>query len=241
MLRAATLLISVALTVSSCSTPKGPALHRMASTVNETLRVGEDLIEPGDLLRIRIRSGDEASGEIGDMTSAQDVRVQPDGHAAFEDLEPLEVAGLLPSVLDEVLTSHYARASGTELSVTVGIAERAPRTITVFGEVGRPGLVTLPADGRIALVAALGRAGGPRKRNAWLSNILLVRVDTTDGEPQAWTIDARQQHWGKGDAVYLQNGDVLFVPNTNVDRVAIGLDNYVRRMIPFPYLAPPPE
>lgn len=224
----------------ACSSPKGPSLGAIAPEVNATLRTGEDLVEPGDVLQVRVvRAGSDDGLAPG--TLDQDVRVQPDGRASFVGVDDIDVAGLLPSMLEELLGARYAEAFDADLLLHVGIAERAARAVTVFGEVARPGAVSIPPTGKLTLVEALGRAGGPRTRSAWLSNVRLVRWDAAAQRQRSWTIDARQKHWGATETVVLQSGDLVFVPNTNVDRVSTALDNYVRRMIPLPYLAPPSD
>lgn len=243
MLRAVPLFALVALATASCSSPKGPSLAAIAPAVNATLRTGEDLIEPGDVLQVRVVVTETApvGRRLAPGTLDQDVRVQPDGRASFVGVDGIDVAGLLPSMLEELLGARYAETFDADLLLHVGIAERAARSVTVFGEVARPGSVAVPPTGKLTLVEALGRAGGPRTRSAWLSNVRLVRWDASSQRQVSWTIDARQKHWGATETVVLQSGDLVFVPNTNVDRVSTALDNYVRRMFPLPYLAPPAD
>ena len=76
-------------------------------------------------------------------------------------------------MLDEILTGRYTGLLDEEPILSVVVAEQAARTVTVFGEVANPGLVIVPPDGHLTLVDALGRAGGPSTRTAWLSNTLL--------------------------------------------------------------------
>ena len=71
------------------------------------------------------------------------------------------------------------------------------------------------------------------------SNTLLVRWSPSTGKQLHWTIDARPETWSGSTPLLLQPYDVLYVPNTPVDEVAIWVDNYIRRMIPFPYIIPP--
>ena len=243
MIRRTLPLALLSLLAVGCSTAKGPRLSKIAPVVNATLRQGENVIEPGDLLQIRPITEDAPGlGAIStDLTyqTTQDVRVQADGRASFVGLDDMPVAGLLPAVLDEILTARYKSLMGKEPTLSVVIAEQAARTITVFGEVRLPGLVIVPPDGRLTLVDALGRAGGPNKMTAWLSNTLLVRMDAETGTQTSWKIDARQKHWGADETVILQPRDILFVPNTNIDHVDIAIDNFVRRIIPLPNIFPP--
>lgn len=227
----------------ACSSPQGPPLAKIAPIVNATLRSGEDVIEPGDLIQVRLIS-DEAPGVGGVVNDPayqlnQDVRVQADGRASFIGLDDLPAAGLLPSVLDEILTGRYSALLDEEPILSVVVAEQAPRTVTVFGEVLRPGVVPIPADQHLSIVDAMGRVGGPSTRTAWLSNTLLIRWDAEEKVQRVWKIDARRRHWDTPETVYLQNRDIVFIPNTNVDHVAIAVDNFVRRMIPLPNLVAP--
>lgn len=242
MIRSIISALTLLLLATSCSTAKGPRLASIAPVINATLRQGENVIEPGDLIQIRLISED--SPGVGAVSTDpafqlnQDIRVQADGRASFIGLDDMPVAGLLPAVLDEILTGRYTGLLDEEPILSVVVAEQAARTVTVFGEVAQPGLVIVPADGHLTLVDAIGRAGGPSTRTAWLSNTLLVRWDPESESQMAWRIDARRKHWGAEETVILQPRDILFIPNTNVDHIGIAVDNFVRRMIPLPNIFP---
>ncbi|MEM8710120.1 MAG: hypothetical protein AAGG01_04145 [Planctomycetota bacterium] len=243
MIRSCLHAVLLAVLATSCSLAKGPTLAKIAPVTNATLRQGEDVIEPGDLVAVRLISED-APG-VGAVSTDpafqlnQDVRVQSDGRASFIGLDDMPVAGLLPAVLDEILTGRYTSLLDEEPILSVVIAEQAPRTVTVFGEVALPGLVIVPPDGHLTLVDALGRAGGPSTRTAWLSNTLLVRWDPEAEQQRVWKIDARRKHWDTEETVILQPRDIVFIPNTNVDHIAITIDNFIRRMIPVPNIFAP--
>lgn len=242
MLRTALPLLFTALAVG-CSTAQGPTIAQIAPTVNATLQTGEDVIEPGDLLQVNVIS-DEAPG-VGGVTNDrafqlnQSIRIQADGRASFIGLDDVPAAGMLPSVLAEILTGRYSGLLDEEPELSVAIVEQAPRTVTVFGEVNLPGLIPIPPDGKMTLVDALGRAGGPDKVSAWLSNTLLIRWNPESQTQEAWKIDARRKHWGNEVPILLQNRDIVFVPNTNIDHIDILIDQFIRRMIPVPNIVAP--
>lgn len=237
------LIALLAVLSTACSSAKGPRIDKIAPAVNATLRDGEDVIEAGDLIQVRLIS--EQSPGVGGVVDDpafqlnQDVRVQADGRASFIGLDDLPAAGLLPSVLDEILTGRYNALLDEEPVLSVVVAEQAPRTVTVFGEVLQPGLVPIPPDQHLTLVDALGRAGGPTTRTAWLSNTLLIRWDPEAKKQRYWKIDARRKWWDSKETVQLQNRDIVFIPNTNIDHAAIAVDNFVRRMIPIPQIFAP--
>ena len=50
----------------------------------------------------------------------------------------------------------------------------------------------------------------------------------------AWKIDCSIEQWSSTKAIWLQPGDIIFIPNKTVDKVNIWIDQYIRRMIPLP-------
>ena len=228
---------------TGCSLSKGPKLHRIAATVNATLQAGEDQLQPGDLIQIKVIS-DEVPGLAGITADKsfqlnQDVRVQSDGRASFIGVDDLPTAGLLPAQLDEILTDRYTTLLSKEPVLSVVVAEQTPKSVTVFGEVLLPGLVLMPPGGHLTMVDAIGRAGGPTTDTAWLSNTLLLRWDAEAGTHRAWKIDARRKFWGEQEQIFLQPRDVVFIPNTQIDHLNIFVDKWIRRMIPIPQIFAP--
>jgi protein involved in polysaccharide export with SLBB domain len=209
--------------VCSCSAAKGPGLDEIAPEINATLAANITVVMPGDLLAITFRQKPEYN---------QETPVLPDGTASLLEIGTVPVAGRTLDQVAELLAEGYQRQSTVPPSVA--IIASAPRTVTVMGEVLEPGAYELGPDGRVTLLAALGQAGGHLKQTAWLSNTLLIRWDPSVQQQRTWVIDARPEHWRGTEPVYLQQHDVIFVPNTNVDEVALWVDNYIRRMIPLP-------
>ena len=111
---------------------------------------------------------------------------------------------------------------------------KVPRTIIVMGEVVTPGSVTLEGA-RMTLVEAIGKAGGPLKATARLDKTYLIRWDPETRRQIAWTIDAELENWTSPEPIYLQPFDVIFIPNTPIDKLDIWVDKYIRQLIPVPY------
>ena len=88
--------------------------------------------------------------------------------------------------------------------------------------------------------AAIGKAGSFSTNTAWLSNTLLVRWDPATQTQRHWVIDARPEHWVGREPLLLQSFDVIYIPNTKIDRVGIWVDNFIRRLLPFPFFFPAP-
>ncbi len=220
-------LIPAFLCLAACSGPQGKPLHRLAPEINSYRYSGMDRISPGDLLNLRFQNNPEQWD--------QEAVVQADGNLSFKGLDPIKVAGMLPSQLEEELRSAYALImDGGYPELTVSIGEQAPKQIYVVGEVGAPGPLALGPDGDLTFAQAIALAGGPNNVSHWLGNTKLIRWDPETNAQLSWTIDARAKWWGAPETVHLQEYDVIYVPNRRIDRAGIHLDNWIRRMIPVP-------
>ncbi|MEZ5973276.1 MAG: polysaccharide biosynthesis/export family protein [Planctomycetota bacterium] len=215
------------LSLAACSGPQGTALHKIAPEVNSYRYSGMDRVSPGDMLKVSFQTNPEQWD--------QEVKVPGDGQVTFKGLDPIHVAGLLPAELEEELRSAYALViQGGFPELTVAIAEQAPKQVYIIGEVNQPGPLPMGPDGDLTFAQAIALAGGPNNNTSWLGNTKLIRWDPNTNQQISWTVDARQKWWGAPDTIHLQEYDVIYVPNRRIDRVAIQLDNWIRRMIPVP-------
>jgi polysaccharide export outer membrane protein len=205
----------------------GKPLGEVASEVNATLYAGPTLIEPGDFVDLRFPRKSEWNQTAG---------VRPDGCLSFPLIGELRVAGTSIADLKRSLDARY-QAILDAPDVTINLESQlregrgAGSGIVVSGEVATPGLMSVSGE-RLTLIDALGRAGGQLKATALLGNTLLLRRSPRTGHYAAWHIDARVEHWGAAEPIYLQRHDMIFVPNTPIDDVNIWVDQYLNRMIP---------
>ncbi len=217
--------LALGLLVTSCSLAQGYPLSEMAPEINKTLSDGTFVITPGDQLSITFRLETEWNDEVP---------VLPDGTAVFRGIGSLRVANFSPADLRSLLRQEYREKVNLDDELVVAIVEYAPRTVTVLGEVEAPGEIPLGLDQNLTLVQAIGQAGSFAKNSAWLSSTLLLRWDAERQRMIYWEIDARPQHWTGEEPVFLQHSDVIYIPNTRIDRVGIFVDNFIRRMLPLP-------
>jgi protein involved in polysaccharide export with SLBB domain len=227
--RLAIALLPLVAALAACQTSGGPSLVEIAPTINATLNPRQVVLGAGDQLQVRFPYAPNWD---------QEIVVAPDGSASFLSLGRLVVAGITLDRLSENLRDAYAHIVENP-DVNVALKSVGAQSIFVMGEVDEPGEFEIGPDQRVTLVDALARAGGPRKQSAYLAHTLLVRWSARDREQLAWKIDAQEEYWTGPEPLYLQPYDVVYVPNTPVDDVAIWIDNYIRRMIPFPYLSAP--
>jgi protein involved in polysaccharide export with SLBB domain len=213
----------------ACQSAGGPPLSKIAAGVNSTLEPDAVVLGVGDQVEIRFPYS---------PTWNQEVEITTDGSASFMAIGRLIVAGMTLGNLRETLSESYSHVF-EEHELDVVLKMRGARKVYVMGEVKEPGEFELDPDRRLTLLDAIARAGGPLKESAYLAHTLLVRWNASTGEQISWTIDAREEHWQGPQPVYLQAYDLVYIPNTPIDQAAIWIDNYVRRMIPFPYLVAP--
>jgi protein involved in polysaccharide export with SLBB domain len=222
-------LMIVVAALSACQTAGGPPLSKISTEINSTLEPEVVVLGVGDKIAVRFPYS---------PTWNQEVDITTDGSASFMAIGRLIVAGMSLGRLKEALNEAYSHVfQDHELDVVV--KTRGARKVYVMGELKRPGEFELDSDRRLTLLDALARAGGPLKESAYLAHTLLIRWNASKGTQMTWVIDAREEHWRGPEPVYLQPYDFVFVPNTPVDAVAVWVDNYIRRMLPFPYIVPP--
>jgi polysaccharide export outer membrane protein len=229
----ARIVLALSLAVSAGCTASGTPIPEIASEINSTRASGPMRFVPGDRISIRFASN---------PTLDQRLDVRPDGRASFLLVGEIAVAGKTAEELTKELTSAYTgKLTTPDLSVnidssTYGTQLDAPRRIFVLGEVTLPG--AFPWNGEdITIPKAISAARGFDKTSAALQAMLLVRWVPKENGYHGWKIDAEPEFWNSPAQIFLQPGDVLYVPNTTIDKVDIWVDKYIRQLIPFPYLS----
>jgi polysaccharide export outer membrane protein len=101
--------------------------------------------------------------------------------------------------------------------VTISIEEFSSKTVTVMGEVGRPGTVTLtPGQNGLPIQIAIAEAGG-FKNTAKTGEVMVTRAKVPQGEAITLVVDVDDllSSRRKEDAptsILIRPGDVVFVP-----------------------------
>jgi polysaccharide export outer membrane protein len=206
----------------------GEPLTRLAPQINGTYEADRMGLLPGDVLEVRFTEREEWNHEtvVGD-----------DGSASFLHLGSRRVGGLSLASLNDMLTEDYAETIRL-FELTVFLTESGGRTVAVLGAVSEPGIYEL-SPGRSTRLEAFATAGGVEEARANLEDVYLVRWLPTEARQKTWHIDARTELWDEAEPVYLQPYDLVYVPLKGIVHVNIWVDQYIRQMIPFPYLIPP--
>jgi polysaccharide biosynthesis/export protein len=230
----ASLVLIAAASLCGC-TSRGTPLAKAAPAVNAAGPQSAQRLFVGDTLQLRFAN---------DADLDQDLLVAPSGHVHFPLLGELPVAGKTPGELQEELRRIYAgKLTSAELSVNLVLpensdAEYSSRRVYVLGEVATPRGIPCLGD-PLTIPQALTLAGGHLKSSADLDSVLLVRWVPQEKRYRTWELDARPAQWGSTAQPLLWPQDVLFVPNTLIDKIDIIVDKYIRQLIPFPYLISP--
>lgn len=176
-------------------------------------------IQPGDVLNITV---------LEDPNLSSQVLVRPDGRISLPIAGSVMAEGRSPERLEAVLRSRFA--SGFELTptVTVALASTAPKAIQealaeapethtyyVFGQVGRPGPVTVEAEKSLTILKLMSVVGGAAPFAD--GDRIQIRRKAEDGseEIMIFDYDALEDGLPVQD-IELQDGDVVFVPERSL-------------------------
>lgn len=213
--------------VFSCKTTKRSAYFQ---DISDTIRsypvvlpkalYSDPLIRIGDVLQITVQTNASVQDVLhGNNTlnntyqepqtsqsSLHGYKVDKDGCIIFPVIGKIKSTGLTTHMIRD---SIFVRASKYFKDPIVNV-HLANFTITVLGEVGRPGNYTLQNE-KVSLLEALGFAGD-LTIYAKKENVLLVRED--GNIKRATRLDLTSSESFASDYFYLKQGDVIYVePN----------------------------
>jgi polysaccharide biosynthesis/export protein len=140
--------------------------------------------------------------------SLRELVVRPDGKISLPLVNDIQAGGKTPIELQ----AHIAEALReyiTEPSVTVTVIKAFSHTVSVVGQVNRPGVYIMGSPTTVLDIIA--RVGGlnPQARNR---DIRIVR--TEDGKTHQYPFNYRNVIRGRDmqQNIYLRNGDIVMVP-----------------------------
>jgi polysaccharide export outer membrane protein len=166
----------------------------------------------------RVGAADVITVEVrGQPDLSRTVVVRPDGKVTLRLLGDVYVSGMTCEEIDEKITRMYKEYI-VGADVTVSVVAFNSQEIFVFGQVPREG--PQPYTGELTIMEAISRAGGVLPR----------------AEPKAVQIVRNNKVWkvnmddivinGRTDQnMYLQPGDIVFVPMNGFARAGFALDN----------------
>jgi polysaccharide export outer membrane protein len=161
------------------------------------------VIAAGDLLNVRVYNQEGMSARV---------RVRSDGKVSLPFLNEVDAAGFNPGALAVQLQTRLKDFVNLPV-VTVSIEETRPSTISVMGEVARPGMFSLEATPGV--LQALASAGGLTELAHPDRVFLLRQAEQKEGGPKLLRIRfsfiALSRGLGRGASLRLRRGDVIVV------------------------------
>lgn len=179
------------------STNEPAARSAAAANAEANATAADYRLVPGDKLRIEVYKDPQIS---------QTLQIRPDGKISLPLVGDVAAAGRTPVALRDSITTSLKEYI-TNPVVTVIVVEFEPQSVSVMGEVERPGPV--PIKGKLSVLEALAVAGG-FKDFANTKNIT-IRRPTASGV-QIIRFNYRDAVKGEGKPLYLQPGDIVIVP-----------------------------
>lgn len=179
-------------TAAACQ-PVGSASSARLSAATRNTTLG-----PGDVFRMEI---------VGEKDLPTEFQVAADGSVSFPYIHELDVAGLEPQMLAKKIREKLiAEDILTDPSVVVTVTEYRSKTVTVLGQVQKPGSFAL-APG-MTLLQAVSMAGGFTSI-AQKNRVNLTRV--TEGKAATVIVNMELIYEGSSDDILLQSGDSIYV------------------------------
>lgn len=161
---------------------------------------------PGDSLRISVWRQEELS---------MDLTVAPDGFITYPLIGRVQVAGKtyddLVNVLQASVDEYY-----NDAKVAVNVTSVTNQKVMVIGQVASPQVLQIVNE--MSLLEALTRVGGINT-DARTRNVLVIRGGME--KPVLFTVNV-EAIFGQGDfsqMVYLQKGDIVYVPPKTIANV----------------------
>lgn len=211
-LNKAFIILFLAIMVSSCSTRNlvyFSDLPKKSQYISNVLEMPEPVIQPGDILSIKVNSLSPESDAI--FNAGNDSRNEIDngylvdkaGNINFPIAGKIKLAGLTNQQAREKMTKEVLRYVKDPI-VNLRILNFK---VTVIGEVARPSTFTVPNE-EINLLEALGMAGdmtvyGKRE------NVLIIREK--EGRRTMARLDLNDKDVINSPYFYLQQNDIVYV------------------------------
>tara|TARA_B100001540_G_scaffold104961_1_gene94698 strand:- start:5056 stop:5682 length:627 start_codon:yes stop_codon:yes gene_type:complete len=163
-------------------------------------------IEPLDMLLVNVFGETEFSG--ADNGGLQ-LRVSSTGDISLYLLGSVKVAEKTPSEAEKYIRSLLMKGYIRDPHVLVQVKTYRTRNVTIMGQVGKPGLIDLPAEQRIDILSGIAQAGGFTKL-ARTSKIELTRT----GKTTIYQLDDLKKETDPNKRIWLKQDDLIYVPES---------------------------
>ena len=171
-----------------------PAVER---TVAAEVVEGDRKIAPLDILNIDV---------VGEKDLSKELRVSSSGTVTFPFLGSVEVKGKTPAEVEDMLREKLGKDYLVDPQVIVTVKEYRTRSVSVIGQVNKPGVIVLPAEQKMDVLEAIAQAGDLTKS----ANKNRIEV-SRKGETRKFTLDELKKESDPKKKFWLEPGDVIYV------------------------------
>jgi polysaccharide export outer membrane protein len=140
---------------------------------------------------------------------SKEVKVSAEGEITMPLLGNMKVGGRTTSEVKVDLEQKLGADYLVSPQVTVTVREYRKRTVTVLGQVFKPGPVELTGEQKIDLLEAIGYAQGTTR----LANTKRVEL-TRKGKTEKFNLEDLRKNTDPSKKFWLEPGDVIFVPES---------------------------
>jgi polysaccharide export outer membrane protein len=165
--------------------------------------ISDRKIESLDMLLVHVFGEPEFSGPDN---AGLKLRVSSAGEVSLYLLGTIKVAGKTPSEAEKHIRSLLMKDFIRDPHVLVQVETYRITNVTIMGQVSKPGVVPLPAEQRIDILAGIAIAGGFTKL-AKTSKIDLTR----NGGTTTFSLDKLKQEKDINNKVWLKTGDLVYI------------------------------
>jgi len=158
---------------------------------------GDHKIAPLDIINIDV---------VGEKDLTKELRVSSSGTITFPFLGSIGVKGKTPAEVEDLLKEKLGKDYLVDPQVIVTVKEYRSRTVSVIGQVNKPGVIALPGEQKIGILEAIASAGD-LTRSANKNRIEVSRK----GKTYKFTLDDLKKESNPEKKFWLEPGDVIYI------------------------------
>jgi len=158
---------------------------------------GDHKIAPLDIIMVDV---------VGEKDLSKELRVSTSGTITFPFLGSIEVKSKTPAEVESLLKEKLGKDYLVDPQVIITVKEYRSRTVSVIGQVNKPGVIALPAEQKLGILEAIAQAGDLAKS----ANKNRIEV-SRNGKTQKFTLDDLKKDTSPEKKFWLEPGDVIYV------------------------------
>jgi protein involved in polysaccharide export with SLBB domain len=132
-------------------------------------------------------------------------QLSADGSISMPLIGSVKIQGLSTDQAAVLITKKLADGYLVKPEVSVSIEARIRKTVTVLGQVQRPGVFEIAAHKQLTLVEAIGMAGGITR----IANSKKIKLKGSNGH--VTIVNLTEITTGRGNDIPLRDGDVVTI------------------------------